>query len=319
LDLAIGGVTEIDALGPLGSMFVLAVGPLALSRDRGVGSTTGAIQIGGTTLLAAVLALIFYDSVNVETFIGLELIPAWTLAWTGYPQSIALIAIFSLGAAGYSAYKHRGVVEGALIWCQLTVLTSMHPYVEYPAGALLLMAAGVVLSLAVLQITYAMAYRDDLTGLPARRALMRDLNDRSTIDVDNRVTHDGPRVSKDWSPGNRSGSGPAIQDGIEDLNVCHVAVVMPPRYEHDQRIPPHARHRIVSGERDIRSARPYPRLWVQDAHVRYRAFVAVLRNRVSAKHVDAFAHNLGRGGESTSSRDRCQRLPRFHANIPSVR
>jgi GGDEF domain-containing protein len=41
--------------------------------------------------------------------------------------------------------------------------------------SLLLMAAGLILAIMVLQTTYAMAYRDDLTGLPARRALMRDL------------------------------------------------------------------------------------------------------------------------------------------------
>jgi len=38
------------------------------------------------------------------------------------------------------------------------------------------MAAGLTLGLSVVEISYAMAYRDDLTGLPARRALMRDLD-----------------------------------------------------------------------------------------------------------------------------------------------
>ncbi|MER3423211.1 MAG: GGDEF domain-containing protein, partial [Nitrospiraceae bacterium] len=51
-------------------------------------------------------------------------------------------------------------------------------------------AAGLVLTLAVLQTSYAMAYHDDLTGLPGRRALnetLLKLSGRYTIamvDVD---------------------------------------------------------------------------------------------------------------------------------------
>ena len=37
------------------------------------------------------------------------------------------------------------------------------------------MAAGLTLGLSVMETSYAMAFRDELTDLPARRALMRDL------------------------------------------------------------------------------------------------------------------------------------------------
>jgi len=41
--------------------------------------------------------------------------------------------------------------------------------------ALFLTGAGFTLGLSVMETSYAMAFRDDLTGLPGRRALMRDL------------------------------------------------------------------------------------------------------------------------------------------------
>jgi GGDEF domain-containing protein len=41
--------------------------------------------------------------------------------------------------------------------------------------AVFLAGAGITLGLSVVETSYAMAYKDDLTGLPARRALMRDL------------------------------------------------------------------------------------------------------------------------------------------------
>ncbi len=190
LDLVTGDAPELDALGALGSVFVLSVGVLALSRDRGVASTTGATQIGAITVAALVPGLIFYDSANVDTFTNLLILPAWTTAWTGYPQAAVLMSILGLAFAAYAVYRWQGVVERALVWCQITVFAAMHPDVGFPGDTVLLMAAGVILALAVLQSTYAMAYRDDLTGLPARRALERDLEDLSgtytiaMVDVD---------------------------------------------------------------------------------------------------------------------------------------
>jgi GGDEF domain-containing protein len=57
------------------------------------------------------------------------------------------------------------------------LIVALLPVLEPVQSGILLMAGGVVLSLSVLEQSYSMAYRDELTGLPGRRALMHDLAD----------------------------------------------------------------------------------------------------------------------------------------------
>ena len=104
------------------------------------------------------------------------MIPGWTTQWTGLPQSVAVFSLVAVAATAYGIYRWRGAVERSILWCQFTLLLAMHASTSSDADSLLLMAAGVTLAVTVLQTTYAMAYRDDLTNLPARRALMRDLD-----------------------------------------------------------------------------------------------------------------------------------------------
>lgn len=175
IDIATLGVPETDILSVLGTVLLFLIGVLALVRDRGVASSAGLGQIVISTVLAAVPALIFYDSVNVEAFLNMELLPGWMTGWTGLPQSVALFALVSVGGTAYGVYRWRGAVERSLLWCQLGILLVVHPTTGWAADELFLMSTGLIIVLTVLQTSYAMAYRDDLTGLPARRALGRDL------------------------------------------------------------------------------------------------------------------------------------------------
>ena len=234
LDLVTSGAPETDILSALGTVLLVLIGVLALVRDRGVASGTGAGQIAVSTAVASVPALWFYDSVNVEAFLGMEMIPAWMTGWTGFPQSVACFALVSLTAAGYGVYRWGGEVERSLLWCQFTVLLAIHPSTSSVADSLLLMTAGVTLAVTVLQTTYAMAYRDDLTGLPARRALMRDLDKLGTtytvamVDVDHfkhfndKHDHDvGDQVLKlvAGELGDVLGGGKAYQYGGEEFTI----------------------------------------------------------------------------------------------------
>jgi len=175
IDIATLGVPETDILSVLGTVLLFLIGVLALMRDRGVASSAGLGQIVISTVLAAVPALIFYDLVNVEAFLNMELLPGWMTGWTGLPQSVALFALVSVGGTAYGVYRWRGAVERSLLWCQLGILLAVHPTTGWAADELFLMSTGLIIVLTVLQTSYAMAYRDDLTGLPARRALGREL------------------------------------------------------------------------------------------------------------------------------------------------
>jgi GGDEF domain-containing protein len=77
---------------------------------------------------------------------------------------------------GLALQQRGGPVERAAFWSVAMLVAGAHPGLDEVGAALLRMAAGLTLGLAVLETSYAMAYRDELTGLPARRSLMRDLD-----------------------------------------------------------------------------------------------------------------------------------------------
>lgn len=66
-------------------------------------------------------------------------------------------------------------MERGVFWSLVMVALALYFSTNPVHVAFFLMAAGLTLGLSVVETSYAMAYRDDLTGLPARRALVRDL------------------------------------------------------------------------------------------------------------------------------------------------
>lgn len=175
LDSVVSQAPETDLMGSAGGVAVALLGLLALSRDRGVTSRTGAGQVAASVVLMGIPALLFADSVNVDAFALVALVPAAVTSWTGFAQATLLLGLLGLAASGWAAYRWNGPVERGVVWGQVAVLTAAHPAVVPPGDSLLLVSAGLILAIAVLENSYAMAYRDDLTGLPSRRALMRDI------------------------------------------------------------------------------------------------------------------------------------------------
>jgi diguanylate cyclase (GGDEF)-like protein len=160
---------------PLGTLLVALLGVLALVRDRGVRSRIGVVQVLASAVVLYAAYVLFQNPLNVAAFGEVRLLPAGYPEVTIVPQATLVVGAAGLLAAIYGAIRWRGPVERAVVWSQLFLLGSMDPAVSPSESSLLFMAAGLVLSLSVLEQSYSMAYRDELTSLPARRALMQSL------------------------------------------------------------------------------------------------------------------------------------------------
>ena len=165
------------SLLPLGTMLLAMLGVLAVLRDRGVMSRAGLVQVAIGVAIAAGGYVVFNDASVVGAFSAVQLLPPGLPAMAALPQATLVIGAVSLLAAVYGVLRWRGPVERALVWAQLMLLVALLPALEPAQSGIMLMAGGLVLSLSVLEQTYSMAYRDELTGLPGRRALMHDLAD----------------------------------------------------------------------------------------------------------------------------------------------
>lgn len=179
VEAALGAGWLGDAAAPalaLGLLVVLGAG--AWVRDRGVTSPAGAahlvlavVGMGGWVALWRFaperVAFVLADPGAVGVW------PRVTGLAPGALWPVALSAVM----VGLAAYRWRGAAERGIVWAWVLVAATLPEGALVPgAEALLRMAAGLVLGVAVLETSYAMAYRDELTGLPARRALLRDLD-----------------------------------------------------------------------------------------------------------------------------------------------
>ena len=173
-----------------GSSFVALIGLLAFVRDRGPFSSAGLLQLGGAALFSAVALLLFSRPETLAAFATVRLQPEWLFGGFGVPPAAVLVGAVALLPAAYAVARWRGPADHSLVWAQLILLLAMNPIWGRSGSALLLVASGVVLGLSVLETSYAMAYRDELTGLPGRRSLIRDLDGLSgtytlaMVDVD---------------------------------------------------------------------------------------------------------------------------------------
>jgi len=164
-----------DPFVPFATLLMALLGVLALLRDRGVASRAGAAQLGEAGVLAGVTWLGIRDPAWVAAFTDARVLPL-DLPWApSLPDWTVVIAAGSLALTALGAWRWRGPVERALFLSVLTLAVAVLPWVGDPEAHLLLMATGLVLTISVLETSYFMAYRDELTGLPARRALMREL------------------------------------------------------------------------------------------------------------------------------------------------
>jgi GGDEF domain-containing protein len=160
----------------LGGLWALSIGLLALSQDRGVFSTAGLLQFAAFIVAFAIgWLLILVAPEDIASFLALMPLPASVTVWSGLPQPVILAFVFSVPTTLTVAALRDGPVERGFSWSLLMVALALCFSTNPGSVSVLLMGAGLTLGLSVMETSYAMAYKDDLTGLPARRALMRDL------------------------------------------------------------------------------------------------------------------------------------------------
>lgn len=178
LDIGLAGeLDREDLVLTFGTVLIALIGVLALTRDRGMMSRAGVLQLAIGAAFATVAMVAFADPAAVKSFAAPPHQLFETIIPRGLPGQTIAIAILAFAGVAYGYYRWRGPVDRAFIWSVLLIMLAIHPEVADGArSGLMLVAAGLVLTLSVVETSYLLAYRDDLTGLPGRRALMQALD-----------------------------------------------------------------------------------------------------------------------------------------------
>lgn len=164
---------------------------LALLPERGVFNRHGLHRLAllGAQLALATGIVLWKASALVEWFYHPFFGPALERA-TPLPAAALVTLAAALVAAGIGAALRRSAVEEALIGALVALALAGHAVGDAPLYSTLLGAGALLLALGVLQDTFRMAFRDELTGLPSRRALNERLMELSgdytvaMVDVD---------------------------------------------------------------------------------------------------------------------------------------
>lgn len=183
LALILGG-WSLGQTPPLGQLALLLV-PLALALvnwlpERDLLGTRGMLRL---VLLAAAAAGAYAASEPLQALLHRTLLPA-ALPWLSDAQWL------TLGLAGLALLVRLLWRRQALDGAALGALAALPLAALAPGGALYLLLAGLALLLGLTLDSHRLAYRDELTGLPGRRALnerLAGLGRRYTIamlDVD---------------------------------------------------------------------------------------------------------------------------------------
>lgn len=102
-------------------------------------------------------------------FHGALLDRAW-FSWTRIPQVSWLAFVVTLGILIYWYATHRKAAESGLAWALSSAFLGMNSPVGGHLARAYFATAAVILVASIIETSYSMAYHDELTGLPSRRA-----------------------------------------------------------------------------------------------------------------------------------------------------
>lgn len=173
----------ISGLLPQGVYFGLALlvplnfALLALMRERGVFSTAGRLRLSFIAAQTAALWLLFrHNFEDVLPLLTRTLIPLEGFDSILLPQPLLVIALCSLLLIASLAVRRQAPIESGLLGALLALVMALVKISSPDIPAAFCTAAGLMITFSILQDSYNMAFRDDLTGMPSRRALNENLH-----------------------------------------------------------------------------------------------------------------------------------------------
>ena len=145
-------------------------------RERGVLSFGGRLRFGFLAAQAGLVAwFVRYNYTGVEQYLARKFLASPLLDRLILPQAAIFVICFAFLLLVLRIFIRQSPLDSGFLGALAAVA-----FVCYRQGApdvslAFVTAAGLTLTLTVLQDTYNMAFRDDLTGIPSRRALNEQL------------------------------------------------------------------------------------------------------------------------------------------------
>ncbi len=148
---------------------------LAAVHERGALNAHGGRRLAALLIAAGVTAAVIYGGFGkITELLYRQLMADFVLSGSPIPQSGILAMVAALIAAVGVAVARGGVIDAALA-VSIAAFAAACNAAATSGMFMWFTTAGVIVTVAVLQDSHRMAFRDELTGLPGRRALNESL------------------------------------------------------------------------------------------------------------------------------------------------
>ncbi|HWY70560.1 MAG TPA: GGDEF domain-containing protein [Terriglobales bacterium] len=167
--------TIFDAIALLLPLNLLA---FSFMRDRGIISSPGRRRvafIAAQVVFVGLIVLIHPLQVRAAGLMQGEIIPKGYSEWSHLSQPALLAFILAGIVMLVYLLDRRRPVESGLFWALVTAFIALNAGGASHLSSVYFASGGLILGIAVLETSYTMAYHDELTQLPSRRALNQAL------------------------------------------------------------------------------------------------------------------------------------------------
>ena len=160
----------------LGLYYAILVLVMVFLKDRGLLTLIGLSRL---ILVLGVPMLALYQGRRSPDYdlewLKADLLPDSLGQLSQVPDLVLIVFVISSLVVLVRLILHPTVVESSALGLLIAVLLALHVYPSLPAMEMLLGAGVVNTLLVMLRNSFYLAYRDELTGLPARRALQEQM------------------------------------------------------------------------------------------------------------------------------------------------
>ena len=163
--------TIFDAVAVLLPLNLLA---LSFMRDRGIVSPRGRRRVAfiAAQIAVVVTVILFHPAqVRAASLLQGEIVPRSYSEWSHISQPALLVFLVAGLLMLIYLVDRRRPVESGLFWTLVTAFIALNAGGAHHLSSAYFASGGLILSIAVLETSYTLAYRDELTQLPSRRAL----------------------------------------------------------------------------------------------------------------------------------------------------
>jgi diguanylate cyclase (GGDEF)-like protein len=145
---------------------------LAFLRERGIISPAGRRRLAIVALQVMAVAILSMPALaQVAAQLNRAFVPPVFSSWSGLSQPALITFILAIAVIMVLLVQRYKAVESSLLWCMVAAFIALRGAGTTHLDGVYFAAGGLALIVALIETSYAMAYLDELTQLPSRRAL----------------------------------------------------------------------------------------------------------------------------------------------------